>query len=351
MLGTCDRKRGSIPLGGTVKWFQFPGAWSKYNIGQVGWQSHLSTPGYIKLGESSWTDVSFAYSTDGPHAFLDHTVLWGGDDYENVDASYYRKHVYFYPTPSTTIDPDTLLWAPCILLISAYPPGSGTTVPAPGTYGFHLNEWVTVEADPDSDYDFQYWLLDGYEVYNNPITITMVCDRTLVAYFMPEGGGGGGGCPYVYTWNGQRYVMDNNLLPASEITTGDVEDYYRLEQLLAPTYQGTRRSVYSLQIREFENEHDYFDKVKLLAVDHSSNVNVAVTPYGEILTYSNPAPPISAVDDNNIDVLSLLSSVDENYYQGYNGSYVTITFASTDVSNGIKLVIREDFPGGVLLQQ
>jgi hypothetical protein len=155
----------------------------------------------------------------------------------------------------------------------------------------------------------------------------------------------GGGCPYVYTWDGQQYVMDNNLLPASETSNGaDVEDRYMLEQPLVPMYQVTRSSVYSLQIREFEHEHDYLDQVKLLAVDHSSNVNVAVSPYGEILTYSNPAPAIFAVDDNGVDVLSLLSSVDGNYYQGYNGSHITITFTSTDVSNGIKLVIRDDWP-------
>jgi hypothetical protein len=141
--------------------------------------------------------------------------------------------------------------------------------------------------------------------------------------------------------------MDNNLLPVAEHSNGvDVEDYYRLEQLLAPRYQGTLHSAYSLQIREFEHEHDYFDQVKLLAVDHTSDVKAAVTPYGEILTYNDPVPPVSAVDDEGVGVLPLLSSVDENYYQGYNGSYVTITFASTDVSNGIKLVVREDGPMG-----
>jgi len=98
-----------------------------------------------------------------------------------------------------------------------------------------------------------------------------------------------------------------------------------------------------LRIQEFEHEHVYLDQVKLLAVDHPPDVNVAVTPYGEILTYSNPVPPISAVDDG-IDVLPLLSSVDENYYQCYNGSYVTLTFASTDVSNGAKLIVGEDDP-------
>ena len=273
MTGTVGRSWWILPLPNTVKWLQFDGAWSNYNIGKVGWHSYLSYPGFIETGGSSWTDVSFAYSTDGPNAYWDNTLGWGGDPYEDVEANYWYKHVHFYPTSDgTTLDPDTLLWNPS---------------------------------------------------------------------------SGGGGCPYVYVWDGQCYVMDNNLLPASEMSNGaDVEDYYRLEQPLVPMYQVARGSVYSLQIREFEHEHDYFDQVKLLAVDHSSNVNVAVSPYGEILTYSNPAPPICAVDEDGIDVLSQLNSINENYYQGYNGSYITLTFGPTDVSNGVKLVIREDGPFG-----
>jgi len=54
---------------------------------------------------------------------------------------------------------------------------------------------------------------------------------------------------------------------------------------------------YSLLLSEFENEHDFFDQVQFLAVDPSSNVNVAVSPYGEILTYTNPFTPKSAIDD------------------------------------------------------
>lgn len=33
---------------------------------------------------------------------------------------------------------------------------------------------------------------------------------------------GGGGCPFVYVWNGTSYVVDNNVLPESEIYDGDV---------------------------------------------------------------------------------------------------------------------------------
>ena len=194
---------------------------------------------------------------------------------------------------------------------------------------------ITVTGDITVDYEgSSIFVTDGYV-------------KVQYLQIEPEGGGGGGGCPYVYVWSGQCYVMDNNILPASETSNGaDVEDHYKLEQTLVPTYEGNLFSFYSLKISEFEHEHSYLDQVKLLAADHPSDVNVAVSPYGEILTYSNPAPPISAMDDNGIDVLSQLNFIDEDYYQGYNGSYITLTFAPTDVSNGVKLVIREDGPLG-----
>ncbi len=113
MTGTEGRSWGPLPLPNTVKWLQFHGAWSNYNIGGVGWHSHLSYPGFIETEESYWTDVSFAYSTDGPNSYWDNTLGWGGDPYEDVDANYWYKHVHFYPTSDgTTLDPDTLLWSP-----------------------------------------------------------------------------------------------------------------------------------------------------------------------------------------------------------------------------------------------
>lgn len=211
-------------------------------------------------------------------------------------------------------------------------------------YCFNCFRWKQDRnVEPYSSYGLKIWAtVQNYNQADIP-TIT-----TSPIYLVIYADNGGGSCPYVSTWNGTQYVLDNNILPASETSDGDVEDYYRLEQLLVPTYEGKLFSSYSLQIREFEHEHSYLDQVKLLAADHPPDVNVAVTPYGEILTYSNPVPPISAVDENGADVQSLLSSVDENYYQGYNGSYITLTFAPTDLSNGAKLVIREDRPDYVL---
>jgi hypothetical protein len=97
-------------------------------------------------------------------------------------------------------------------------------------------------------------------------------------------------------------------------------------------------------LSEFESEHDFIYQVKLLAVDHPSNVNIAVSPYGEILTYTEPYPSVSAIDDNNRNVKHLLSAIDGDDYEGYNGNYIILNFGDElDISQGAKLLMRTDF--------
>lgn len=160
--------------------------------------------------------------------------------------------------------------------------------------------------------------------------------------------GGGGGCPFVFVWNGEYYTIDNNLLPASEMSRGaDVQDYYKLEQTTVPIWQGGRLSLYSLQIHEFENEHDYFDQVKFFAVDHPAGTNIAVTQNGEILTYKQPFSPQSCVDDDGRNRLPETCKMDGDvldpttYFEGYPGDYLVLNFGRVDSRNA-KLILRTD---------
>lgn len=149
----------------------------------------------------------------------------------------------------------------------------------------------------------------------------------------------GGSCPYLNVWNGWQYALDNILLPRLESCPGEVVDYYMLQNPLVPVAGG----LYRLLINELENEHSFFDYVELVAVDHPSNVNVAVNPNGEILTYAYPHPPVSAITDRHRNVKRLLEAVDENYYEGDKGSYITLNFGDElDASQSAKLVIRSD---------
>jgi len=310
---------------------------------------------------SGLTDTSYTYSTattDPNDDDLRYMFDWG--DGSNTTTGFYPSGAtasafHSWSSPGTyqvraraqDVYDEWGEWSPNLnvtivqgYMLTIQTSTGGTTSPAPGTYTYAEGTPVTVTASPYTNYEFSYWTLDGQVKYSNPITVTMNSDHTLEAYFSFISGGG---CPCVSTWNGTHYVIDNNLLPNSETSSRtDVEDYYRLEQTLAPTYKRKYFSLYSLQISEFENEHSYIDQVKLLAVDHASDVKVAVSPYGEILTYKNPHPPVSCINRNGEEVLSAVSSIDDIYYEGYAGDYLILDFGNLDVQDGAKLVIRAD---------
>jgi len=147
----------------------------------------------------------------------------------------------------------------------------------------------------------------------------------------------GGGCPYVSVWDGEEYILDNNFLPSSEYMEGDVVDYYKLRRELV-----RENGKYSLLINEFENEHSYLNQIQLLTVDHESDVNIAVSPTGEILTYKNPAPPVSAINKEGENLTGTLGGADSSFYEPYEGDYVILDFGNLNVSDGAKLLIRSN---------
>jgi hypothetical protein len=272
-------------------------------------------------------------------------------------VGYYFDHWSLDGTPystnpiSVTMDADHSLTAyfSCVTLTISASSG-GTTNPAPNLYYENYGSSVSVTAIPNSNYALEYWELDvtTYST-SNPITVTMTANHTLTAYFeYYPSGGGGSGCPYVYDWNGSAYVKDNNIMPASEEGNGTVtQDYYLLQQSLVPVFANEQTSCYSLQIGEFESEIDYINQVKLIAVDHPQGTNVAVTPEGEILTYTNPASPISAVDNNGVSELSEIATMNGNvsdlstYFQGNAGDWLVLDFGNVKGPYA-NLILRDD---------
>jgi hypothetical protein len=75
----------------------------------------------------------------------------------------------------------------------------GMTDPSPGTYKHGYGENVTVTATPNSGCSFKYWVVDGQNVNENPLTVQMTQDHTLQPVFTGsqvnpgQGGPGQGG--------------------------------------------------------------------------------------------------------------------------------------------------------------
>lgn len=155
----------------------------------------------------------------------------------------------------------------------------------------------------------------------------------------PSGGdGGGGGSPFLNTFNGLGWYLDNNLMPAAEHSNSqDVTDHYLVQQPLKEV-----SGKYVLKISEFESAHNFVDQVRLLTVDHSADHKVAVSPTGQVLTYVNPVPAQTATTYKGTDITELLSKPDEVYYQQWQGDSVLLNYSNVPGTGSAKLLIRSD---------
>ena len=140
--------------------------------------------------------------------------------------------------------------------------------------------------------------------------------------------GGGGGCPFLYAWNGEQYVQDNNLLAGSENHNRmeiDLSDYYLVKK--EPT---VHQGYYKFQIQEFEKEVSYLDNFQLITVNHPKDVKIGVTPEGQIFSYDKLIPPQSCIDDQGIDRLNQIAEEDGKYFESQHKGYLIIDFSLID---------------------
>ena len=141
-----------------------------------------------------------------------------------------------------------------------------------------------------------------------------------------------GSCPYLYTWDGEKFAFMTDLLWSSPIglqfAEGVLAPAREWEYLRIP---GDRLQKidgeYRLQITEELWEAAYFDRVKLIAVDHPADIDIytneKVGPTEiathKIHTVRNPRLPVAARDKHGRDVLASISHRDDNYLKAFDG--------------------------------
>jgi tetratricopeptide (TPR) repeat protein len=131
-------------------------------------------------------------------------------------------------------------------------------------------------------------------------------------------------CPFLYVWNGRRYVFLSDIMgvaPLGELATDGTyvrpnpDQVVRLGQ--TPELQNGRLT---LQITSEMRETDYFDQLRVMAVDHPASDSIyaneiySATPVPpEVYAVSDERPTLSAVDNHGHDVLPLLRREDRRY--------------------------------------
>lgn len=139
-----------------------------------------------------------------------------------------------------------------------------------------------------------------------------------------------GSCPYIYTWNGERFEFFSDCLWAAPLglvqASGEMAPIREWEYLLIPGRSlRPRDGHYVLQLTEELWEAAYFDEVQLVAVDHPADVQVFTNEKvggpdiaaHRIHTVQRPRLPVSVVDGHGRDLLPGLQQQDQRYVQAF----------------------------------
>lgn len=154
-----------------------------------------------------------------------------------------------------------------------------------------------------------YWLAG--------LAVGLTMDVLVVVYFLAtfdplEGAEleptDGSSCPFVYSFDGGRYVRDSEPYGGAIYKAAQRTDRDNLDHLTE--IQGSTR----LKIANELPETQYIDEVKLLVVDHPRGTKVVPSFPGKLHTLSAPRPPTKAVDFRDCDVLELVKSKDDQLW-------------------------------------
>ncbi|MFQ5413373.1 MAG: FG-GAP-like repeat-containing protein, partial [Phycisphaerae bacterium] len=140
-----------------------------------------------------------------------------------------------------------------------------------------------------------------------------------------------GSCPYLYAWNGQRFVFVTDVLWRSALgmaIMADVyahhhtaDDYFKIPGHMLQPQDG----AYVLSFTEELWEAAYFDYVRLFVVDHPMGTDIYVDekcitppyPPHKIYSVAHGETPRSAVDQDGTDLRDLIQRPDGRYITGF----------------------------------
>lgn len=142
-----------------------------------------------------------------------------------------------------------------------------------------------------------------------------------------------GSCPYLYSWDGERFAFVTDCLWAAplglQVAAGVVQpdrpwEYLKIDGDLV---RQNENGEYEFRLTEELWEVAYVDKIELTAVDHPADV--AIYSNEKVGPPSVATPTIFGFDENELhpvavasdtranDVTELLTSADERYVQGF----------------------------------
>ena len=135
-------------------------------------------------------------------------------------------------------------------------------------------------------------------------------------------------CPFLYVWNGKRFVFFTDILGMSPLGELSPDGTWSVpnprEFVRLPGDLHDQEGLYTFQVTDEMREVDFVDQLRLVAIDHPATEDV----YSDEIYSTTPAPPslytvgekhfpISAVDDEGHNVLPEILEADGRYPTGF----------------------------------
>jgi hypothetical protein len=118
----------------------------------------------------------------------------------------------------------------------------------------------------------------------------------------------GSSCPFLYSYNGENYVLDAELYGAAICQGLKRTEWASMDNVKEVNGQ------YKILLTNQLNETQYTDELKLIAVDHPRGLQIVPDILGRIHTFSRPLSPSKAYDQKNRDILPLIAKNDKLFW-------------------------------------
>jgi hypothetical protein len=133
----------------------------------------------------------------------------------------------------------------------------------------------------------------------------------------PEYSGGGSSCPYIYSWNGDRFILDGEAFGIAfgkslELSTSSVLTSLKNDN-----------DILKIKIANERPETHHINKIELMGVEAEMNATVHLDKFNNAWCTYNPIIPMAAKDNTGKDILEKVRYVDNEYWESNNIPTVT----------------------------
>jgi len=154
--------------------------------------------------------------------------------------------------------------------------------------------------------------------------------EAVVEIIYPSRGGGGSSCPFIYSWNGEKYVLEGEAFGTALGKALEYETCTMLPALIS------EKSKLKIKLTNERPETHFFNNVKLIACETDINSVVYVDNNNFLWPVKEQVKPLSALDQNDSDITDLIIEEDNVYWQS--------DLTSAKVESGFEDQIVVNFP-------